>query len=95
MVCIAIELCLFFFFVFFFLFLSVIVSHFRWIKRRRITSCNINIFNVIIQASDQPFTVNAEEIDKRIKERIDGELLYLSGALFLSSATLNKTVALS
>ncbi|XP_062100545.1 thermospermine synthase ACAULIS5 [Humulus lupulus] len=48
-----------------------------------------------VMASDQPFSVNAEEIDQRIKERIDGELLYLSGALFLSSATLNKTVALS
>ncbi|PON46337.1 Polyamine biosynthesis domain containing protein [Parasponia andersonii] len=48
-----------------------------------------------VMASDQPFSVNAEEIDKRIKERIDGELLYLSGALFISSATLNKTVALS
>ncbi|KAF4382201.1 hypothetical protein G4B88_011530 [Cannabis sativa] len=41
------------------------------------------------------FSVNAEEIDQRIKERIDGELFYLSGALFFSSATLNKTVALS
>ncbi|KAL5559520.1 hypothetical protein UlMin_035731 [Ulmus minor] len=48
-----------------------------------------------VMASDQPFSVNAEEIDKRIKERIDGELLYLSGALFVSSTTLNKTVALS
>ncbi|KAM6559343.1 hypothetical protein CsatA_028582 [Cannabis sativa] len=48
-----------------------------------------------VMASDQPFSVNAEEIDQRIKERIDGELFYLSGALFFSSATLNKTVALS
>lgn len=47
------------------------------------------------KASDQPFSVNAEELDKRIKERIDGELLYLTGALFISSATLNKTVAFS
>ncbi|KAF4375767.1 hypothetical protein F8388_014489 [Cannabis sativa] len=48
-----------------------------------------------VMASDQPFSVNAEEIDQRIKERIDGELFYLSGALFFSSATLNKTVASS
>ncbi|KAH7523868.1 thermospermine synthase ACAULIS5 [Ziziphus jujuba] len=48
-----------------------------------------------VMASDQPFSVNAEEMDKRIKERIDGELLYLTGALFISSATLNKTVAFS
>ncbi|GMN63239.1 hypothetical protein TIFTF001_032372 [Ficus carica] len=48
-----------------------------------------------VMASDEPFSVSAEEIDKRIKERMDVELLYLSGALFLSSATLNKTVALS
>ncbi|GMN21307.1 hypothetical protein TIFTF001_043278 [Ficus carica] len=48
-----------------------------------------------VMACDEPFSVSAEEIDRRIKERIDVELLYLSGAMFLSSATLNKTVALS
>lgn len=48
-----------------------------------------------MQASDQPFSIDAEEIDRRIEERIEGELLYLNGAAFISSATLNKTVSLS
>lgn len=48
-----------------------------------------------MQASDQPFSINAEDMDKRIDARIDGELLYLNGASFLSSATMNKTVSLS
>ncbi|KAF5743163.1 thermospermine synthase ACAULIS5 [Tripterygium wilfordii] len=48
-----------------------------------------------VMASDQPFSINAEEIDSRIEGRIDGEILYLDGASFLSSATMNKTVSLS
>ncbi|KAJ4830842.1 amp-CoA ligase [Turnera subulata] len=48
-----------------------------------------------VMASDQPFCIKAEEIDSRIEERIEGELLYLNGAAFLSSATMNKTVSLS
>ncbi|KAJ4708963.1 Thermospermine synthase [Melia azedarach] len=48
-----------------------------------------------VMASDQPFSINAEEIDSRIKSRINGELLYLNGASFLSSTTMNKTVYLS
>nr|POF21023.1 thermospermine synthase acaulis5 [Quercus suber] len=48
-----------------------------------------------VMASDQPFSINAEDIDKRIEARINGELLYLNGASFLSSATMNKTVTLS
>ncbi|XP_022731055.1 thermospermine synthase ACAULIS5-like [Durio zibethinus] len=48
-----------------------------------------------VMASDQPFSIDAEEIDRRIAERVDGELLYLNGASFLSSATMNKTVYLS
>ncbi|OAY54149.1 thermospermine synthase ACAULIS5 [Manihot esculenta] len=48
-----------------------------------------------VMASDQPFSIDAVEIDRRIEERIEGELLYLNGAAFLSSATLNKTVSLS
>ncbi|GLT71938.1 hypothetical protein SLA2020_439200 [Shorea laevis] len=48
-----------------------------------------------VMASDQPFSINAEDMDKRIEARIDSELLYLNGASFLSSATMNKTVALS
>uniref|UniRef100_A0A6N2L4D0 thermospermine synthase n=1 Tax=Salix viminalis TaxID=40686 RepID=A0A6N2L4D0_SALVM len=49
----------------------------------------------VTQASDQPFCFNAEEIDRRVDERIDGELLLLNGAAFLSSATLNKAVSQS
>jgi len=48
-----------------------------------------------VMASDQPFSINAEDMDKRIEARIDGELLYLNGASFLSSAIMNKTVSLS
>ncbi|XVE97749.1 hypothetical protein REPUB_Repub03eG0045400 [Reevesia pubescens] len=48
-----------------------------------------------VMASDQPFTIDAEEIDRRIAKRVDGELLYLNGASFLSSATMNKAVYLS
>lgn len=45
------------------------------------------------QASDQPFCIDAVKIDKKMAERIDGELLYLSGASFVSSTILNKTIA--
>ncbi|XWS26458.1 hypothetical protein CRYUN_Cryun26dG0034400 [Craigia yunnanensis] len=48
-----------------------------------------------VMASDQRFSVDAEEIDRRIAERVDGELLYLNGASLLSSTTMNKTVYLS
>ncbi|XVF89029.1 hypothetical protein PTKIN_Ptkin19aG0098400 [Pterospermum kingtungense] len=48
-----------------------------------------------VMASDQPFSIDAEEIDRRIAEKVDGELLYLNGASFFSSATMNKTVYLS
>ncbi|XP_031259406.1 thermospermine synthase ACAULIS5 [Pistacia vera] len=48
-----------------------------------------------VMASDQPFSIKAEEIDQRIEDRINGELLYLNGASFLSSATMNKAVSLS
>lgn len=47
----------------------------------------------LIQASDQPLCIEAGKIDKKIAERIDGELLYLNGASFVSSTILNKTVA--
>lgn len=55
----------------------------------------VRYFFSVFQASDQPFTVSAEEIDQRIGQRIHGDLLYLNGASFLSSATMNKTVYLS
>lgn len=48
-----------------------------------------------VMASDQPFCINADEIDKKIDKRIDGELLYLNGASFISSTTMNKSVSLS
>lgn len=48
-----------------------------------------------VMASDQPFSISAEELDNRIRDRINAELLYLNGASFLSSATMNKAVSLS
>ncbi|PKI34036.1 hypothetical protein CRG98_045569 [Punica granatum] len=48
-----------------------------------------------VMASDQPLEIDPEEIDKRIEERIGGELLYLNGPSFLSSTTLNKTISTS
>ncbi|KAK6927236.1 hypothetical protein RJ641_005827 [Dillenia turbinata] len=45
-----------------------------------------------IMASDQPLFINPKEMDQRIEERIEGELLYLNGASFLSSSTLNKNL---
>ncbi|KAL0311830.1 UNVERIFIED_CONTAM: Thermospermine synthase ACAULIS5 [Sesamum radiatum] len=44
-------------------------------------------------ASDQPLRIEAGMMDKKIAERIDGELLYLNGASFVASTILNKTVA--
>ncbi|KAL2487063.1 Thermospermine synthase ACAULIS5 [Abeliophyllum distichum] len=43
-------------------------------------------------ASDQPLCFEAAKLDKKIAERIDGELLYLNGASFFSSTILNKTI---
>ncbi|KAK1263079.1 Thermospermine synthase ACAULIS5 [Acorus gramineus] len=45
-----------------------------------------------VMASDEPFAPDSECIDNRIKERINGELLYLNGDSFISSTTMNKTV---
>ncbi|PHU25151.1 Thermospermine synthase ACAULIS5 [Capsicum chinense] len=45
-----------------------------------------------VMASDQPFCLDAGKMDKKIAERIEGELLYLNGALFFSSTILNKTI---
>ncbi|XP_072980860.1 thermospermine synthase ACAULIS5 [Typha angustifolia] len=45
-----------------------------------------------VMASDHPFTLNAQQIDERIKERINGELLYLNGESLISSTTMNKSV---
>ncbi|KAK4747020.1 hypothetical protein SAY87_026057 [Trapa incisa] len=48
-----------------------------------------------VMASDQPLSIDPDEIDKRIADRIGGELLYLNGASFVSSTTLNKTLSTS
>ncbi|KAI4337179.1 hypothetical protein L6164_015626 [Bauhinia variegata] len=48
-----------------------------------------------VMASDQPFSIGAEKMDKRIQARIDGELLYLNGDWFQSSTIMNKTVSQS
>lgn len=45
-----------------------------------------------VMASDQPFSLDVGEIDKKIEGKIIGELLYLNGASLLSSTILNKTV---
>ncbi|XP_057524659.1 thermospermine synthase ACAULIS5 [Amaranthus tricolor] len=48
-----------------------------------------------VMASDYPIIINPEDIDKKIQNRIDGELFYLNGASLLSSTTLNKTLSQS
>ncbi|KAG8058579.1 hypothetical protein GUJ93_ZPchr0002g25358 [Zizania palustris] len=48
-----------------------------------------------VMASDYPFSLNAQQINERIKERIDGELVYLNGESLISSTTLNKSVCQS
>ncbi|KAL0917551.1 hypothetical protein M5K25_012618 [Dendrobium thyrsiflorum] len=45
-----------------------------------------------VMASDQPFVLNAQLINKRIGERINGELLYLNGESLVSSTIMNKSV---
>lgn len=48
-----------------------------------------------MQASDHPLTIDAEEIDGRIEQRIKGELRYLDGETFMAASTLNKSVRTS
>ncbi|XP_047342692.1 thermospermine synthase ACAULIS5 [Impatiens glandulifera] len=48
-----------------------------------------------VMASDEPIIIDAGEIDKRIEERMEGELLYLNGASLLSATILNKSVSLT
>ncbi|KAH7679916.1 thermospermine synthase protein [Dioscorea alata] len=45
-----------------------------------------------VMASDEPFELNAQQIDEKINERIEGELLYLNGDSLISSTTMNKSV---
>lgn len=44
------------------------------------------------QASDTPFTLSADELDQRSKQRMEGENRYLDGKTFTSSSTLSKAV---
>ncbi|KAF8401700.1 hypothetical protein HHK36_012646 [Tetracentron sinense] len=45
-----------------------------------------------VMGSDTPFTVDAEELDIRIKQRIKGENRFLDGKTFASSSALSKVV---
>ncbi|CAD6219054.1 unnamed protein product [Miscanthus lutarioriparius] len=45
-----------------------------------------------VMASDHPFDLTAQQINERIRDRVEGELAYLSGEFFISSTTLNKSV---
>ncbi|XP_021738928.1 thermospermine synthase ACAULIS5-like [Chenopodium quinoa] len=48
-----------------------------------------------VMASDHPILLDAKDLDVKIQDRIDGELLYLNGAAMLSSTSLNKTISQS
>jgi len=48
-----------------------------------------------VMASDHPLTIDAKEIDGRIKQRIKGELRFLDGETFMAASTLNKSVRTS
>ncbi|CAH2065686.1 unnamed protein product [Thlaspi arvense] len=48
-----------------------------------------------VMASDQDFKSEVKEMDRRIQERVKGELMYLDSPSFFSAATLNKTVSLA
>ncbi|GFZ08853.1 S-adenosyl-L-methionine-dependent methyltransferases superfamily protein [Actinidia rufa] len=45
-----------------------------------------------IMASDSPFAVSADELDLRMKQRINGENRYLDGKTFTSNSILSKAV---
>ncbi|KAG7030499.1 Thermospermine synthase ACAULIS5 [Cucurbita argyrosperma subsp. argyrosperma] len=45
-----------------------------------------------VLASDHPFKLDVEDLDKRIRERVRGELRYLDGAFIVSSTVINKTI---
>lgn len=48
-----------------------------------------------VMASDHEFDVEVDEMDRRIEERVKGELMYLNAPSFVSAATLNKTISLA
>ncbi|KAJ1278717.1 hypothetical protein BS78_04G099900 [Paspalum vaginatum] len=45
-----------------------------------------------VMASDHPFSLTAQQIDERIRDRVDGELAYLNGESLIASTMLNKSV---
>lgn len=45
-----------------------------------------------IQASDTPFVLGSDDLDLRMKHRINGENRYLDGKTFSSASTLSKAV---
>ncbi|XAR69957.1 Thermospermine synthase [Bertholletia excelsa] len=46
-----------------------------------------------VMASDKPFSIDAGELDRKIEERIVGDLLYLDGDSLVSCTILNKTIS--
>lgn len=52
----------------------------------------MSVFVTELQASDTPFTVDAEELDTRAKRRMKGENRYLDGKTFASASMLSKVV---
>ncbi|XP_010429628.1 PREDICTED: thermospermine synthase ACAULIS5-like [Camelina sativa] len=48
-----------------------------------------------VMASDKEFEFEVKEMDRKIEERVKGELLYLDASSFLSASTLNKTISLA
>lgn len=47
---------------------------------------------MIVKAYDEPLLLNGQEFNTRIKERNDGELIYINGESFVSLTTTNKSV---
>ncbi|CAL9772916.1 unnamed protein product, partial [Musa acuminata subsp. burmannicoides] len=45
-----------------------------------------------VMASDSPFTLDAEKLDSRIRQRIEGENRYVDGETFASASILSKAV---
>ncbi|THU61251.1 hypothetical protein C4D60_Mb07t21330 [Musa balbisiana] len=45
-----------------------------------------------VMASDSPFTLDAEKLDSRIRQRIEGENRYVDGKTFASASILSKAV---
>lgn len=55
--------------------------------------CSFLLFFSPMQASDAPFpAITAEDIDRRIEERVEGDLKFLDGATGMAQLALNKHV---